>query len=288
MRNAQLDLTREQVKLQEDELELSHQLAYAVRDLETDYVLMDTAFNRRKAAEDQLKADEAIYESGAAATEEGTPILNDLLRAQQEFSQAESDYYRAVVNYNKAIAQVHYRKGSLLEYNGVYLAEGPWPGKAYFDARRRSRARDGFDVPRLRLHAAEGDQPRADRTRTRTGRRARAARCSRRANCSRAAKRISKVRRRRRRRSPSRCRFRTETFPAEPVPASPTPEPTPERTIAEPPQAGGGDQERQCTCRPNGRRRAGGSRRPKGELRQWRQYERLAAAGEPIEGRASG
>ncbi len=156
VRNAQLDLTKEQVKLQEGELELSHQLAFAVRDLETDYVLMETAFNRRKAAEDQLRTDEALYQGGIAETEEGTPILNDLLRAQQEFSQAESDYYRAVVNYNKAIAQVHFRKGSLLEYNGVYLAEGPWPGKAYFDARRRSRARAastyldyGFTQPKV-------------------------------------------------------------------------------------------------------------------------------------------
>ena len=37
---------------------------------------------------------------------------------------------------------VHFRKGSLLEYNGVYLAEGPWPAKAYFDAKRRARQRD--------------------------------------------------------------------------------------------------------------------------------------------------
>jgi hypothetical protein len=55
-----------------------------------------------------------------------------------------------------AITEVHYRKGSLLEYNGVYLAEGPWPGKAYFDARRRARARDaahnlnyGFTAPQV-------------------------------------------------------------------------------------------------------------------------------------------
>jgi hypothetical protein len=38
--------------------------------------------------------------------------------------------------------RMHFRKGSLLEYNGVYLAEGPWPGKAYFDAMRRARQRD--------------------------------------------------------------------------------------------------------------------------------------------------
>jgi hypothetical protein len=37
---------------------------------------------------------------------------------------------------------VHYRKGSLLEFDGVYLAEGPWPGKAYFDAMRQARKRD--------------------------------------------------------------------------------------------------------------------------------------------------
>jgi hypothetical protein len=37
---------------------------------------------------------------------------------------------------------VHYRKGSLLEYDGVYLAEGPWPAKAYFDALRQARKRD--------------------------------------------------------------------------------------------------------------------------------------------------
>jgi hypothetical protein len=37
---------------------------------------------------------------------------------------------------------VHYRKGSLLDYDGVYLAEGPWPAKAYFDAMRQARKRD--------------------------------------------------------------------------------------------------------------------------------------------------
>ena len=38
--------------------------------------------------------------------------------------------------------RVHYRKGSLLDYDGVYLAEGPWPAKAYFDALRQVRKRD--------------------------------------------------------------------------------------------------------------------------------------------------
>jgi outer membrane protein TolC len=147
--NAQLALTKEHAKLQEGELELAHQLAYAVRDLETNYVLTQTDFNRRLAADRQVQALLTAYDNGKIT-------LYEVLTAQQQLAQAESDYYRVLVNYNKSIAQVHYRKGSLLEYNGVYLAEGPWPGKAYFDARRRARARAastpldyGFTQPRV-------------------------------------------------------------------------------------------------------------------------------------------
>ncbi len=149
VRNAQLALAKERAKLQEGELELSHQLAYAIRDLEKDHVLSQTDFNRRIAAQRQVEAVAAAYETD-------TITLDVLLKAQQQLAQAESDYYRALVDYNKSISQVHYRKGSLLEYNGVYLAEGPWPGKAYFDARRRARAREastyldyGFTQPRV-------------------------------------------------------------------------------------------------------------------------------------------
>ena len=48
-----------------------------------------------------------------------------------------------MTEYNLAISEVHYRKGSLLEYNSVMLAEGPWPSKAYFDAQKRAREMDG-------------------------------------------------------------------------------------------------------------------------------------------------
>ena len=78
------------------------------------------------------------------------------MNARAAWRKAESDYYRSVTNYAKSISQVHYRKGSLLEYNGVYLTEGPWPAKAYFDARRRARARSaalyldyGFTYPKV-------------------------------------------------------------------------------------------------------------------------------------------
>ena len=149
VRNAQLAMAKEQAKLQEGELEISHQLAFALRDMETNYVLSQTAFNRRIAADWQVKAVATAYEQGKIS-------FDVVLNAQQQLAQAESDYYRALINYNKSISQVHFRKGSLLEYNNVYLAEGPWPGKAYFDARRRAHARDastclnyGFTQPKV-------------------------------------------------------------------------------------------------------------------------------------------
>lgn len=161
VRNAQLLLARERARLQEAELEVSHQLGYAIRELESTLVQAQTNYNRRIAARDEVKAAREKYRAGVR---DGT--LTNVLDAERRLAEAESDYYRTLVDYNKAIAQVHYRKGSLLEYNGVYLSEGPWPAKAYFDARRRARQRDasmyldyGFAMPGPISRGAVQQQP---------------------------------------------------------------------------------------------------------------------------------
>jgi outer membrane protein TolC len=135
VRHHQLQLARERARLQDEELEASHALVEAVRNVDTNFALAQTNFNRRVAAERQVDAVQAAYDAG-------TVTLDQLLDAQRRRAEAESSYARAIVDYNRSISQLHYRKGSLLEYNGVFLAEGPWPGKAYFDAHRRARQRD--------------------------------------------------------------------------------------------------------------------------------------------------
>ena len=135
VRHHQLQLARERARLQDEELEASHALVEAVRNVDTNFALTQTNFNRRVAAERQVEAVQAAYDAG-------TVTLDQLLDAQRRRAEAESAYARALVDYNRSISQLHYRKGSLLEYNGVFLAEGPWPGKAYFDAHRRARQRD--------------------------------------------------------------------------------------------------------------------------------------------------
>lgn len=135
VRNEQLQLARERAILQDQELELSHQLSNAIRSLDRFYMLSQTNFNRRVASQKQVDAVRAAYETQ-------TVTLDLLLEAQRALADAESTYYDSLSLYNLAICQVHLRKNSLLEYNGVYMAEGPWADKAYFDARKRARERD--------------------------------------------------------------------------------------------------------------------------------------------------
>jgi hypothetical protein len=131
----QLQLARERALFKEQELEVTHQLGDAIRNLVNNYNLTQTNFNRRVAAEKEVEAVLAAYQAN-------TVTLDTLLDAQRRRADAEIAYYRSLVDYNRGIMQVHYRKGSLLEYDGVRLAEGPWPKKAYFDALRLARQRD--------------------------------------------------------------------------------------------------------------------------------------------------
>jgi outer membrane protein TolC len=135
VRHHELLIARERAILQDLELEISHQLGDSIRDIDLNYGLTQTNFNRRVAAEKEVQAVQASYEADLVT-------LDLLLDAQRRRAEAESAYYRSLIDYNKAIMGVHYRKGSLLDYNGVFLAEGPWPGKAYFDALREARKRD--------------------------------------------------------------------------------------------------------------------------------------------------
>jgi outer membrane protein TolC len=152
VRFSQLTLTQQRKLLQEQELELGYQLQDAFGEMWVNYKDVQSQYNRWVAAKDEVDLLEVLVKLGKLAG-----FTSDLvLQAYQRRAVAEDSYYRSLTDYNLAIMQVHLRKGSLLEYDGVYLAEGPWPAKAYFDARRRARARDaahyinyGFSQPKV-------------------------------------------------------------------------------------------------------------------------------------------
>ena len=218
VRNAQLQLAKERAKLQEAELELSHQLAFAIRDMEAAQVLSQTNFNRRIAAQRQVEAVAAAYETGT--------VTLDVLR---QFAAAPGPGRKRLLPLGGKLQQSDHA-GSLpqgfafrvqwrvlgrrsVAGQGVLRRPAPGPGP-----------RCG-DLPRLRLHAAEGHQPRTVRT---TGQRQRP-------DCS-ATTRKMPSHDPRSDRSPNWCRHpnRNRSIPAiqpaaEPTPAMPEePKPQPE------------------------------------------------------------
>jgi len=134
VRNLELQLAKARAILAAQELEVSHELAHAFRELDRFYQTAITNFNRRRAAVRRVEAYEAEFEAGRTN-------IDLVLRSQISLAQAEVAYFQSLMEYNKAIAALHYRKGTLLEHNQVYLAEGEWTPDAYNDAMQRARAR---------------------------------------------------------------------------------------------------------------------------------------------------
>lgn len=133
-RNAELLLARERAILQDQQREVIHEAAEAIAELDRAYAVLQTSYNRLVASRDQLAAIQTAYESDKAP-------LDLFLDAQRRLTEAEIEYYLNRARYSLALKNVHFVKGTLLEYDGVYLAEGPWPGKAYHDAARREATR---------------------------------------------------------------------------------------------------------------------------------------------------
>lgn len=140
VRHQQLLLAESKAILEDMELTVLHRVTNAIVNADAEYHLAQTAFNRWVAAQQEVASREAVVQGGGG-TGQGDPFSN-LLDAVRRASDAQREYYQRLVNYNKAIADVHLAKGSLLEYDGVFLAEGPWPKKAYYDALGHARRRD--------------------------------------------------------------------------------------------------------------------------------------------------
>ncbi|MHB8864880.1 MAG: TolC family protein, partial [Pirellulaceae bacterium] len=132
LRNAELQVARERALLDEQEFRISHDLSEAIRSTERAFQLMKTNLNRRVAAQDEVQALRARFRTGFEQ-------LDVLLQAERRLAESTSDYYRSLVDHSLAVRDVHFAKGSLLEYDGVSLTEGPWSSKAYGDALERSR-----------------------------------------------------------------------------------------------------------------------------------------------------
>ncbi len=136
VRNAELLLMRERAVLAQQEQQVLFDLSNAFSELDRAYGVAQTAFNRRLAARQQLAELQAKLDR--------LPLDLDLeLQAQRRVADSDTRFYLALSDYALAVKNIHVEKGSLLDFNEVFLAEGPWPGKAYDDA----ALRDSFRAP---------------------------------------------------------------------------------------------------------------------------------------------
>ena len=148
VRDNQLLLVREKARLQNLELAASHQLTNAVRDMVSNHEFAQVYKQRMEAAEEEReKRDLASDLPGGMSLAR----LQALLDSQRRSAVSQADYYRALCDFNKSIVLVHYRKGSLLEYCGVRLAEGCKPYSMYLDAIGSARRQNGAEFLDYRL-----------------------------------------------------------------------------------------------------------------------------------------
>lgn len=118
--NAQLQLAREKAVLHEQQRQIQHDLSNAVADMERAFEICQTAQQRRVAAHKRLSQLEVLRENERT----GKKVeLNTMLDAQNRAADADVRFYRALVEYVLAVKNVHYEKGSLLEYDNIFLAD---------------------------------------------------------------------------------------------------------------------------------------------------------------------
>lgn len=132
VRQAELQVERERTLIHEAERQIVHDLSNAISELDRAYAVVETCMNRRIAAAEQVAAIETADEFGS-----DTAVLYVLLDSQRRLAEAETAYFRALVEYQLAVKNLQVEKGTLLAYNEVHLNEGPWPAKAQADADER-------------------------------------------------------------------------------------------------------------------------------------------------------
>lgn len=140
VQNYEHRLAKARAVLAEQELQVSHELAASFQQIDQAYQTAKTNFNRRRAAERRVQAFEAEFNVQRTT-------LDLVLRAQISLAAAETAYYTSIVNYNRALNDLKFRKGTILAENSVFLTEGVWHEEAYGAAIRRAWERSfAFDV----------------------------------------------------------------------------------------------------------------------------------------------
>lgn len=139
-RVAQYSLLKERAALQQAVHQNTHSLARYFLEIDANFKLLKTAGRLRESAKKRLEVQKARYEVGEIN-------IDRYLDAVSQWANAVAEEARYKTAYNTAIAILEEAKGTLLAYNNIALAEGPYPRKAYMQARDQQTSHHQVPVP---------------------------------------------------------------------------------------------------------------------------------------------
>lgn len=135
VRNSQLALHREVQLLQEQERNVVFGLSNAMNETKRSYDSMELHQRRLNEIVRQLQSLQAKSEAGQ------DPALDVLLETHRRLLDARLRYHQSRIEYALAIRNVHFEKGTLLDYCNVSLQESISDTQAYVDATARANSR---------------------------------------------------------------------------------------------------------------------------------------------------
>jgi len=134
VRAARLQLMRSYNVLRDQELKTQRNLAFAYRRIFEFYAQIEAQRAQREAYAEQLEARFKEFLAG-----KGT--LDFLLESQRNWADALRAEYEAIVQYNQALANFQFQKGTIMQYDNISIGEGPLPQCAQIRAVEHLRER---------------------------------------------------------------------------------------------------------------------------------------------------
>jgi outer membrane protein TolC len=139
-RQAQYALLRSRAYLQQVVHQTTHSLARFFLEIDANYKQFKTASRLRAAAAQRLDAQRSYYE-------EGRITIDRFLDAVSQYATAVATEAQYKTTYNISIVALEEAKGTLLAYDNIAVAEGPYPRKAYIQARDIQAAHRQHHIP---------------------------------------------------------------------------------------------------------------------------------------------
>lgn len=128
VQNYELRLAKANKALEFSEEEIAQELAVAFQEISRTYAVLQSNHNRYLAAMEYV----SVKQTREGLIDVGDEALRGLIRR----AEAQRAYHESLIDYNKSITNLYYRKGTILAYNNIQMSEGGWSPSAYQDASR--------------------------------------------------------------------------------------------------------------------------------------------------------